>query len=199
MDKNTLIGLLLMAGIIFGFMWLNQPSEEEIAAARAKQEQVLAEQEREAIAKAQEAARPDSVSADERNAVVSTIKKIGVVDSAGVVRYSTDDVSLVVSGEAISGTVAAADTVIGIERLMNNEFGDDFTLTQSKAAVKNLRTVLNNAARFQDFARHMGGTEQTVTLQNDVLELTLSSKGGRIADVSTMMRPDWPSSFWMFG
>ena len=61
MDKNTLIGLLLMAGIIFGFMWLNQPSEEEIAAARAKQEQVLAEQEREAIAKAQEAARPDSV------------------------------------------------------------------------------------------------------------------------------------------
>ena len=182
MDKNTLIGLLLMAGIIFGFMWLNQPSEEEIAAARAKQEQVLAEQEREAIAKAQEAARPDSVSADERNAVVSTIKKIGVADSAGVVRYSTEEVNLVVSGDAISGTVAAADTVIGIERLMNNEFGDDFTLTQSKAAVKNLRTVLNNAARFQDFARHMGGTEQTVTLQNDVLELTLSSKGGRIAD-----------------
>ena len=31
MDKNTLIGMLLMGVVIFGFMWLNQPSEAELA------------------------------------------------------------------------------------------------------------------------------------------------------------------------
>ena len=40
MDKNTLLGLLLMAGCIFGFMYLNKPSEEELAARRAEQERV---------------------------------------------------------------------------------------------------------------------------------------------------------------
>ena len=32
MDKNTLLGLLMMGAVIFGFMWLNQPSEEELHA-----------------------------------------------------------------------------------------------------------------------------------------------------------------------
>ena len=31
MDKNTLIGMLLMGVVIFGFMWLQQPSEAELA------------------------------------------------------------------------------------------------------------------------------------------------------------------------
>ena len=31
MDKNTIIGLLLMFLVIMGFTWLNQPSEAEIA------------------------------------------------------------------------------------------------------------------------------------------------------------------------
>ena len=35
MDKNAIIGMLLMAAVIFGFMWLNQPSEEELARAKA--------------------------------------------------------------------------------------------------------------------------------------------------------------------
>ena len=34
MDKNTITGLLLMAVVMFGFMWLNQPSEEELAEQR---------------------------------------------------------------------------------------------------------------------------------------------------------------------
>ena len=38
MDKNTITGMLLMAAIIFGFMWLQQPSEEELAARRQQAE-----------------------------------------------------------------------------------------------------------------------------------------------------------------
>lgn len=30
MDKNTLLGLLLMGLVIFGFMWLNQPDQQKL-------------------------------------------------------------------------------------------------------------------------------------------------------------------------
>ncbi len=34
MNKNTVIGFLLMAAVLFGYMWLNQPSEADLAAQR---------------------------------------------------------------------------------------------------------------------------------------------------------------------
>ena len=37
MDKNTVIGFILIAFVLIGFSWWNQPSEEEI---RAQQEQI---------------------------------------------------------------------------------------------------------------------------------------------------------------
>ena len=45
MDKNTLLGLLLMAACLFGFMYFNKPSEEELARRKAEQEQLAARQE----------------------------------------------------------------------------------------------------------------------------------------------------------
>ena len=30
MDKNTLLGMLLMGLVIFGFMWLNQSDQEKL-------------------------------------------------------------------------------------------------------------------------------------------------------------------------
>ena len=32
MNKNTIIGFVLMAAVLFGYSWYVQPSEEEIAA-----------------------------------------------------------------------------------------------------------------------------------------------------------------------
>ena len=34
MDQNTIIGFLLMAALLFGYSWLNQPTQEELAQAR---------------------------------------------------------------------------------------------------------------------------------------------------------------------
>ena len=34
MDKNTIIGFLLIAALLFGYSWLNQPSQEELAQSR---------------------------------------------------------------------------------------------------------------------------------------------------------------------
>lgn len=181
MDKNTLLGLLLMAAVIFGFMWLNAPSDEEIAAAREKQEQQIREQQKRAEEQAVKALAPDSVSASERDAVLNTIKVLGKADSTGNVTYSNPTLTLRITDEKIYGQVNAADTVIDIDKLMDNNF-DGFTVTQSKAAVGNLRKIITDAARYRDFAQHLSGDEQIITLQNDVMELRISSKGGRIAN-----------------
>ena len=55
MNKNTIIGFILMGLVLFGFSWYNQPSEEQINAQRKQDsiENVLKEKaEREQMAKA---------------------------------------------------------------------------------------------------------------------------------------------------
>ena len=44
MDRSTIIGFLLIAGLLFGYSWLKQPSEEEIAQARIAEAQAKVEQ-----------------------------------------------------------------------------------------------------------------------------------------------------------
>jgi len=41
MDKNTIIGLLLIVGIIIGFSIINQPTQEEIEAAQRKRDSII--------------------------------------------------------------------------------------------------------------------------------------------------------------
>lgn len=40
MDRNSLIGLLLMGLIIFGFTYINRPSPEELERQRIEREQM---------------------------------------------------------------------------------------------------------------------------------------------------------------
>lgn len=38
MDKNTIIGFVLIAAVLFGFAWWQQPSEEQLQAQREQYE-----------------------------------------------------------------------------------------------------------------------------------------------------------------
>ncbi|MDE6062211.1 MAG: hypothetical protein K2G00_05580, partial [Duncaniella sp.] len=44
MDKNSIIGLLLMGLIIFGFTYINRPSAEELERQRIEREQMEAQE-----------------------------------------------------------------------------------------------------------------------------------------------------------
>ena len=44
MDKNTVTALVLMAAVMFGFMWLQKPSAEQLAAEQERREQLASEQ-----------------------------------------------------------------------------------------------------------------------------------------------------------
>ncbi|MDE5857985.1 MAG: hypothetical protein K2H32_06490, partial [Muribaculaceae bacterium] len=109
MDKNTLLGLVMMACVVFGFMWLNKPSEEQLAAQRAEQEQMAEQARIEAEEAARIASQPDSISATERASLIPTIKQIGTTDSVnGSVTFADANVNITFNCKNISGIVSAA-------------------------------------------------------------------------------------------
>ncbi len=113
MDKNTIIGFVLIFLIIIGFSWLNKPSEEQLAEARRQQ------------------ALRDS---------------IALVENA-----------------RLEMAAAKADSVISV----------DSTATDST------RLTVQYGA-FSSFA---GGSNSNTTFENDLMEITMASRGGRVASV----------------
>ena len=68
MDKNTILGLLLMGAVIFGFTWLNAPDESQVSKSN---EEVAKEKSSEMSLVG------DSISAKEWSNIVAVVKKYG--------------------------------------------------------------------------------------------------------------------------
>lgn len=181
MDKNTLTGLIMMGVLIFGFMWLNNSKQKEIQ--QQQQEQA------EAAAKAEAGKTPvlgaDSLSTAEIAAVPAIMRETGArtvgADSVARYTYSTSKVALTYDGNAVSGTVTTADTVIPYEAVATGRYADDVTLSARNEAVRNLREALQDAQRYGSFARYRSGKEETVTLKNSLVDLELTTRGGYIS------------------
>lgn len=117
MDKNTLIGFLLIGVVLFAFSWFNRPTPEQIEAQRRVQ------------------------------------------DSIAKVEYERQmEQKNVQSGE-------------------NKQSATDLFIEGEPDSVRTVR--LHNT--YGAFANSMNGEEEFVVLQNDLVELKISNKGGRVA------------------
>ena len=108
MDKNTLIGLLLMGLVIFGFMWLNPATPEEQTGKQAT----------ESITKddnAGAATLTDSISAEEAEAIKAAVRQYGKaedIEGKQITSLASENVKLTVDGESLDGEVQMNDTVL---------------------------------------------------------------------------------------
>ena len=176
MDKNTLLGLLMMGAVILGFMWLNQPSEEELARQRQAQAELAAAQQN-AIEQAQQnELLVDSFTPTELALVAPTVKQYGTLVD-GVYKLENKNVNLSLDGDKLSGTVTAGDTLINVNDVLTANWANCKPRVAT-LAVKVLKSEINNIARYKEFAQYLTGEEKTVKLENSVLSLDLSSKGG---------------------
>lgn len=179
MDKNSITGMLLMGAIIFGFMWLQQPSQEELAARREQAEAQRIEAERQA--KADEEMRMlgnvDTVSAGEVNMLRAAVIEYGAVDANGVKTLAADGVKVVLEGDDLNGTIEVNGTSVSVAEALNNTSSNP--VTHNRALAK-LRTEVNKYVKNGVFAKCLTGTDSVVTLQNDSLKVAISSKGGMI-------------------
>ncbi|MDE5649583.1 MAG: hypothetical protein K2I35_01000, partial [Duncaniella sp.] len=93
MDKNSLTGLLLMGLVIFGFMYLNRPSEEELERQRLEREKMEALEQ-------QKSGEPglltlDSITPAEISSIAATVRELGTADTlTGVTTLNLDKVKL---------------------------------------------------------------------------------------------------------
>ena len=79
MDKNTLWGVICMAAIFFGFMYLNKPSQEDLDRQNAAQTTSAA---------AQQAPAPaDSLDARAKSSLADAVRRLGVADANGSYTY----------------------------------------------------------------------------------------------------------------
>ncbi|MDE6383007.1 MAG: membrane protein insertase YidC [Paramuribaculum sp.] len=184
MNRNTLTGLLLMGAIIMLFMFINSPSEEQLAEQRRQKE--LAEQQASQPAP-EEVLTIDTVSPGERAGIIRTIRQNGEFDAAaGVFTLTAPGVTLSVSADStavLSGMVKGGNSEVSVADILSANYPDSVSVKDAVAAVALLRNTIEESARYQGFARFRSGTPEIVaSLSNDVLALEFSNLGGVIAN-----------------
>lgn len=162
-------------------MWINSNKQKEIQQQQQEQAQAAAKADTDATP----ALGADSLSTADIAAVPAIMLETGAravgPDSVARYTYSTGKVSLTYDGNAVSGTVATADTVLPYEAVAYGRYGDNVTLATRNEAVRNLREALQDGRRYGSFARYRSGKEQTVTLKNSRVNLELTTRGGYIS------------------
>ncbi len=172
MDKNTLTGLLLMGAVLFGFMYCNRNSQEQ-------RQKAATEQQTDATT-AQAAAKPltgDSL----RGEMAKYVRSAGtLVDSAArTYTLATNAFELRTDSVGnISGTVMVGDTKTAVDSIIAAPAGDP--------VLGRVMTTLNNERAYKGMAQFMDAEAkaETITLGDNNLKVTFSSRGGRIASVT---------------
>lgn len=177
MDRNSIIGLLLMGLIIFGFTYLNRPSEEELERQRIERQQAEAARTAEP-----EALKFDSITAAEVTAIKNTVRELGSTDSlTGVSTLRVDKVNLSLNADdELEGTVDADGRIVTVADLLAGS-SSSLPVNVSAPATANLRNALATVARYRGFSRHISGDSTTVRLENENLTLEIANKGGVIS------------------
>lgn len=183
MDKNTLIGLLLMGVVIFGFTWLNKPSEAELAERQHQIDSIAAvqkQQEKSAIA----AGNVDTLSVDELAQLESVLRAM----PAGHAAINNEGVKLSLQDGKIDGTVAVRDSVLTWAEVTSRTSANP---ANHNLAVQAVQRVLETYAKNGSFAASLTGTEQTVKLENDSMAVEFSTKGGIITRATLKGYKTW--------
>ena len=178
MDKNNLLGLLLMGAIIFGFMYINQPSDEEIAA--AQKAQIEATQNNDSQ---NEEIAIDSLTPNQVSKLVAMVKASGEAQNDGTYTLATGNVDLSCDSTTLSGTVTVNNNTVDVKKIVANDLAE-LPRPVAKAAIDALISSIDRYDSFGNFAQYMGGNSDTLTLENDVLKVDFSSEGGKIAKVT---------------
>ncbi|MCH5238649.1 MAG: membrane protein insertase YidC [Muribaculaceae bacterium] len=174
MDKNTIIGLLLMAAVFFGFMWFAPKDKIEIPEEPENTgltEQVVPDS---AI---------DSLSPTEMKWLVRNIidhgTSVTAADSAFRADYSNSLINLSTDGKSVTGSVIVDGDTLNWKDVESADLSK-MTPLQQRKAIEIVRAASSEIGRYGKFAPFLSGNDTVIKLENDVLALELSSKSGSI-------------------
>ena len=172
MDKNTVIGLILMAAVFFGFMWFAPKDKIEVP-----EEDIET-----TIPTTAPVAAIDSLSPSELKWLVRNITDHGTAvasDSVKLINYSNGVINLTTDGNSVTGTVTVDGTPLDWNDIAAANLSK-MTATQQRKAIEIVREASTEIGKFGKFATFLSGNDSIVRMENDVLSLELSSKSGSI-------------------
>ena len=145
LDIKSIIGFVLIFGILLGWMYLRQPSEEELAAQKAQQEQLAAKQEAEQTADLKANAKPKepTLNINDSTAVANYKKAVGefgfTKTQEGSTLLENNVISLVISNkggqiqEAKMKDFVTYDSIpVYLIKDGNADFGLNFTTNDNR-------------------------------------------------------------------
>ncbi len=141
MDRNTIIGLLLIFGLFIGYSIYVSPSKEELAARKVKQDSL------------------------------NEVKR--VQDSVRLAKMIADSITQA-KADTLAPAIAAEETSLTDSMAKSNSSASVITQNEQLAALKGKYGVFGHAAI---------GNDKTYILENDLMRLHISQKGGRITSV----------------
>ena len=179
MDKNTLWGLLCMAAIFFGFMYCNRPSQEQLEAQRAAQ---AAKTPGEGAAAADDAVAVDSLSPALNASLAEAVRTIGAAREGGQYVLSDGTFELRLDSTELTGTVAVGTNKVDVASLRTTS-GAAVAPDLRAAAIKAIAQLTSKSQKYKGFARHLGGENTVTTLENELMKVSISSRGGMVSAV----------------
>ncbi|MFI3239004.1 MAG: membrane protein insertase YidC [Bacteroidales bacterium] len=191
MDKNTIVGMLLMGAVIFGFMWMNQPSAEELEAQRKAKELARTEAAaaRTSTITISETSTADTLSKTDIIILKSTVEEFGTTtynnDGSKSYNITNGDVNITLYKGDLSGTVTLADDKgsVTVADALNPTTKNDLI------AATILKNMLRTIGKYENFAPFVNGKEQIINLENQFIKLELSTKGG-VIETATLKEYD---------
>ncbi len=178
MDKNTLTGLVLMAAVMFGFFWLTKPSEAEIQAQRERQEQA----EKALVEAARQQQQQVQFTTADSSALAGAVRAMGVAQPDGSYTFNDDRLHLrydTVAG--LSGTYADGAADIPVTEILANR--STLPAAALSRAMQAVRRTIDNAAKYEGFARYLAGPNKQYVLENDLVKVTLDTRGAKVSQV----------------
>ncbi len=168
MDRNTITGLVLIAAIMFGFFYLTKPDHTEQPAGTTTTATVATTP---APTAASAATLPDSIS------LISALRNTGTAAADGSYTYSAPGTHITLAADgSISGFVATGTDTATVDEILAGQPG-------TQHAARTLQQFVGNATRYQGLARYIGGQNNEITLQNNLVKVTVSTTGAMVSQV----------------
>ena len=167
MDKNTIWGLVLMAAIFFGFMYCNKPSQEQIA------------QQQQSAATATEQQAPTLSGADLLAPAQMGHLRQAVLSLGSDSAYTDQALNLCLTSAGVEGTVTVNNQPVSLAALTDSASTvDPAVRRQAVATVENL---INRSTKYGPFAAALSGENTPVVLENDLVKITINTRGAMVA------------------
>lgn len=175
MDKNTITGIILIALVFIGFVWLSPTPETQTSQSGGDNSVTQTV--------ATETQVVDSLTQSDLGWLKENIITNGVSerkDSTMVYTLAGQDYNLTFANDVISGSVKVAEgREISYESILRQDLSQ-ITIAEQRKGVEILRNAINTVGRYGKFAQFLHGEDKVVTLENDALSLQLNAKSGNI-------------------